>query len=134
MPLVRFNWSPETRILRQFGWITCAAGLAVGGFVWSGWTAAAAVIVGLLSGVASLVRPALNRPLYVLLSAITYPIGVVLSVVVLAVLFYMIVTPIGILVRMFGHDPLDRGQRPRSTTYWVDARPPRPKEDYFRQY
>lgn len=134
MALVQFNWSPETRVLRQFGWIACAAGLLLGVFVWSGWAANVAISVGLFSAAASLVRPAMNRPLYVVLSMATYPIGVMVSFLILAVLFYVIVTPIGILVRIFGADPLNRSRNPSSLTYWTDARPARPKGDYFRQY
>jgi hypothetical protein len=134
MPLVTFDWSPDTRVLRQFGWIACAAGLLLGGAVWSGWAAAASIAAGLFSGAASLARPSLNRPLFVLLSAITYPVGVVVSLAVLTALFYVVVTPIGLLVRLFGSDPLARGADPALRTYWTDVRPERPKEDYFRQY
>jgi hypothetical protein len=134
MPLVALNWSPDTRVLRQFGWIACAVGVLGGSFVWSGWIATVAMALGVFSGAASLVRPAANRPLFVALSAMTYPIGLVVSLVVLAVLFYLVVTPVGLLLRLSGTDPLSRRSEPRSTTYWSEARPARPKSDYFRQY
>jgi hypothetical protein len=134
MPLVSFNWTPERRVLRQFGWIACALGLLGGSFVWSGWIAVVAIALGVFSGIASLVLPAANRPLFIVLSAIAYPIGFVVSLVVLAVLFYGVVTPIGLLLKLSGTDPLNRRADPGATTYWTAARPTRPKGDYFRQY
>lgn len=121
-------------MLRQFGWIACTVGLLGGLFVWSGWMATAAIALGVLSGVASLAYPAANRPLFVVLSAVAYPIGVVVSLVVLTGLFYLVVTPVGLLLRLAGSDPLSRRADRRSTTYWTDARPARPNSDYFRQY
>lgn len=134
MPLVAFNWSPEQRVLRQFGWVAMAVGLLLALFVWDGWAAWAAAGAGVASGLASVVRPSLNRPLFVALSAITYPIGFVVSIAVMVLLFYVVVTPIGLLMRAFGGDPLARGRDSRSASYWTPAGPPRPKEDYFRQY
>jgi hypothetical protein len=134
MPLVTLNWSPEARVLRQFGWIACAAGILLGTFVWSGWAAVLSVAAGVFSGLASLVRPSLNRPLFVLLSAVTYPIGFVVSLVVLTVLFFGVITPVALLLKLLGRDPLSRRIDRAETSYWSDAPPARPKEDYFRQY
>ena len=45
------------------------------------------------------------------LAVITFPIGFVLSYVILGLLFYAIIAPIGLLLRLFGKDPLDRNIR-----------------------
>jgi hypothetical protein len=70
----------------------------------------------------------------VALSAIALPIGFVLSYVIMGTLFYAIIAPIGLVMRVFGKDPLHRGFLRDAPTYWVDARPPRPRESYFRQF
>ena len=134
MTLVTLNCAPEMRILRQFGFIAAAAGILLGAFVWSGWAAGAAIALGAFSGLASLVRPAANRPLFVALSVATYPIGVAVSFLVLTLLFVGVITPVGLLLRVFGTDPLSRRLDRSARSYWVDAAPERPKEDYFRQY
>lgn len=147
MPLIALNWSPDQRVLRQFGWIACAAGVLGGVLVWRGWwltwlvddggrvaVAAAMAAIGVGSGVASLLRPSINRPLFLLLSLVTYPIGFVVSIVVLAVLFFVVITPVAALLKLLGRDPLLRRFDRNLRSYWVDARPARPKEDYFRQY
>lgn len=133
MPLFRFTLSPEDRVLRQFGWVACAAGLLVAALVPDLWARALAV-VGLIAAACSVVRPSLNRPLFVVLSAITYPVGYVLSIVVLVTLFYVVVTPVGLLRRLLGADPLARRFEGGAASYWTTARGRRPKADYFRQY
>ncbi len=134
MPLVTFNWSPEVRILRQFGWIASGAGILLGAFVWSDWAGSAAIAVGAFSALASLIWPAANRPLFVALSVATYPIGFLVSLLVLTLLFVGVITPVGLLLRLFGTDPMTRRIDRTARSYWVDAGPERPKADYFRQY
>ena len=145
--LVEINFRPDDRTLRQFGW------LALGGFgllalcAANEWlvfrhgmggarqtVAAALAGLGLLSALFSLVYPRANAPLFVGLSVVAFPIGFVLSYVILATLFYLVIAPVGFALRLFGADPMQRGFLPNATTYWVDARPPRPKADYFKQF
>ena len=84
--------------------------------------------------VLSLLAPAANRPLYVALVLITYPIGVVLSHVLLAVVFFGVITPVGLFFRLVGRDPLRRRFDPQAESYWVPYRPPDSMERYFRQF
>jgi hypothetical protein len=145
--LVEMNLRPDARTLRQFGWI------ALGGFgllallAWKGWLVFAAVPEGARDTVAlvlaalaavsaffSLVYPKANLGIYLGLTILAYPIGFVLSYVIMATLFYLIIAPIGFMMRLFGHDPMDRRFMPDAKTYWLDARPQRPRESYFKQF
>jgi len=145
--LVEINFRPDGRILRQFGWI------ALGGFgllalcAWNEWlvfrhglggarepVAFALLGLGALSALFSFAFPRANAPLFVGLSVIAFPIGFVLSYVIMATLFYVVIAPVGALMRLFGKDPMDRRLLPNAATYWVDARPPRAKADYFKQF
>jgi hypothetical protein len=145
--LVELNFRPNERTLRQFGWI------ALGGFgllalcAWNGWLvfrhglgdwrgAVTALLAGLgvLSALFSLVFPRANALLFVGLSLVAFPIGFVLSYVIMATLFYVVIAPVGFVMRLFGMDPMDRRFLPQATTYWVEARRPRAKADYFKQY
>ena len=66
---------------------------------------------------------------------VAFPIGFVLSYVIMAMLFYVVFAPVGLVLRLVGKDPLDRRFLPDAPTYWVDARARRaPKRDYFRQF
>ena len=49
-------------------------------------------------------------------------------------LLLIALAPIGLVLRIFGKDPMHRRFERDAATYWVDARPPRPRESYFRQF
>ena len=68
------------------------------------------------------------------LTIVAYPIGLVLSYVIMATLFYLIISPIGVLMRLTGKDPLEKRINPEADTYWVDAQSARPSESYFKQF
>jgi hypothetical protein len=57
----------------------------------------------------------------------------VVNPLVMGLLFYFTVTPIGLIMRALGKDPLrlrfDRGAR----TYWIDRQPPGPEPETMRQ-
>ena len=42
--------------------------------------------------------------------------------------------PIGLLLRLFGTDPMERRINPDADTYWVDAAAARPRVSYFKQF
>lgn len=152
MALFVLDLRPPTRVLRQFGLVALVAFGVLGALAFFerglfspslfpqglGNVRIPITVVlaslGLLSGVLAFVRPTANRPLFVALSVITYPIGVVVSVVVLAVLFFGLFAPLGLFFRLVGRDALRRRRDPSATTYWTPAPPKRPKSDYFKQY
>ena len=53
----------------------------------------------------------------------------VVSPVVLAILFYIVVTPIGLLMRAFGKDPLRLKRAASDPSYWIRREPPGPPPD-----
>jgi hypothetical protein len=145
--MVEINFHPDERTLRQFGWI------ALGGFgllalcAWNHWlvfrhlsdaarepVAFGLLGLGVLSAGLGLVYPKANAPLFVGLSVVAFPIGFVLSYVIMATLFYVVIAPVGFLLRLVGKDPMDRRFLPDAKTYWIDARPARAKADYFKQF
>ena len=133
MAVIEINWKPDRRQLRGFGLIALVAFGAIGvwiffrhsifGFEMAGGTAATTAttlwVIAALCAVMALSVPTALRPLYVALSAVTLPIGFVVSYVVLAVLFYLVLTPIGLILRLTGWDPLCRRFDPGANSYWV---------------
>jgi len=145
--VIEIDWKPDDRTLRQFGVIALVGFGGVAALAWFellifsfGLGAArvpvTAVLAGLaaLSGVFSLVYPRANLPIYLGITVLTYPIGFVLSYVLMGTLFYLIIAPAGIVMRLLGKDPLERGILPEAETYWVDSPPARPSESYFKQF
>jgi hypothetical protein len=48
------------------------------------------------------------------------------SPVVLGIMFFLVVTPIGLLMRAFGKDPLRLRFDKSASSYWLDRTPPGP--------
>ena len=96
-------------------------------------TALILAALGLMFGPAGLVRPKLIRPLFVLLTTLTAPIGWVVSRVFLAVLYYGAVAPFAVLFRLIGRDVLNRRKQPNRVSFWSERRPTVDIRSYFRQ-
>jgi hypothetical protein len=145
--MVELNLRPDARTLRQFGWIALVGFGLLALMAWRGWLIFAAlpeaardefaaVFAGLavVSALFSLVYPKANWPIYVGLTVVAFPIGFVLSYVIMGTLFYLIIAPIGFVMRLFGHDPMHRHFQRDAKSYWLDSRPPRPTASYFKQF
>lgn len=89
------------------------------------WSAGVAMIFLALAFVAPAALAPLNRAWMrfgLLLHKIVSPI-------VLGFMFYMVVTPIGLLMRATGKDPLRLRLDRNARTYWIDRTPPGPKPE-----
>ncbi len=139
MALVEMNWTPTRRELRQFAAITLVACAIIGGVLrWTDHPTVSTVIwaAGAAVGLVGLVAPSAVRPVFLLLSVVSWPIGVVVSYVVLAVFYYVIITGTGLAFRLAGRDPLHRKFDPEAESYWQPKVLPgvEDKERYFRQF
>ena len=63
-----------------------------------------------------------------------FPIGWTVSHAILALLYYGILTPIGLIMRLIGYDPLSRRLRSEDRTYWEEYSPEGDRKRYFRQF
>jgi hypothetical protein len=62
-------------------------------------------------------------------------LGWVMTRVILTVFFYAMLTPYGLVARLFRRDPLDLDWRHRKPSYWIDKPPLAPEQErYERQY
>ena len=92
---------------------------------WSFW-----VMVTLM--VISLLRPNVLEPLNRVWFNFGLALHGIVSPIVLGFLFYLVITPIGILMRMTGKDPLGLAMRDSDRSYWIDRSPPGPAPDSMR--
>jgi hypothetical protein len=131
-------FDPPARTLRGFAAISCLilAGLAV----WEGLhrhrpgAALACAVLAAIVGVVGLLAPARMRPIYVGMMVATFPIGWLVSNVLLLVLFVCLFTPLAWIFRLTGRDALDI-RRPRGdATGWVPKAAARDLRSYFRQW
>lgn len=133
------NWKPSRRDLRLFG-VAVALALGVLGTVLSlhahavGRPSAIAwsVAMGLLLA-AALVPAGLLWP-YRLWFAVTVPIGAAVQTGLLILFYYVILTPVGCLLRGLGRDPLRRRRDPSRQSYWEPRTEDTDLRRYFRPY
>lgn len=136
MSLLRLNRHPSARQLLVFAlaWLLIFGALATaqwrhGRTMWAAGFAGVAVALPLL-GLGW--REGLRHVL-VGLSHVTYPLGLVVSTVVLGGIYYGVLTPIGLLLRLGRYDPLQRRFDRKAATYWQLRADRRDPASYFRQ-
>ena len=128
----------DARMLRQFAavWLILFAGLSA----WNLYhlkrcSAVAFMVLALTAGPLGLVRPRAIQPLFTTLIALTRPIGIVMTRLILGVVFYGVFTPIALLFKGLRRDALNRSRAPGTRhTYWVRRSVREDARRYFRQY
>jgi len=136
MAMIRINLNPSKGQLRLFGatWLVFFG--ALGALLLSKGHQTPAVAVWAAAGVVPLVGwfvPAVLRTVYLGMTFAAYPIGLVVSHVILATVYYLVLTPIGLLRRCFAGDPMTRRFEPDRESYWVERPARHDVERYFRQ-
>jgi hypothetical protein len=137
-PLPDDRKASEPRTLRRFAAIC----LLIFGFLFlssayrhegrptrAGW--AAGILA--LGGVPGLIHPRLVRPVFALLSEITEPLGHVMSMALLAVVYYGFLTPLAFAFRIIGRDALGVRRSP-AKSYWRTKAQPEDPRRYLRPY
>lgn len=94
--------------------------------LWSLGIAAAFIAV-------ALAKPGVLRPVNRLWFGFGLLLNRVVNPVVMALLFYLTVTPIGLLMRALGKDPLRLKIARDADTYWIKREPPGPRPETMRQ-
>lgn len=131
-------FKPAPRILRQF-----AAAWLVFWLAWAAqqWfargharTALALAALAVVVGGLGLIVPAAIRWLYIGSIVVVFPIGWVVSHLVLGLLYYGMITPVALFFRWRGRDPLHRKSPGEQSTFWTPKTQPEDVRRYFRQY
>ena len=119
------------KALRSFGYVVGGVLVGVAVFIlWRrGWEPGTVVyVLGGIGGalmVLGLVLPVILRPIYRVWMGLAFVLGFIMTRVLLTLVFYLVVTPIGLLLRLFGKDPMQRALKPDQPSYWI----PKPEQD-----
>jgi hypothetical protein len=97
--------------------------------VWAAVAASAAVAMGIVGAMA----PRRIASLFWLVTTLTLPIGLVVSELMIAVLYFVVITPMALVFRIAGRDRLHRSIDRKAPTYWVPHRDAPDAARYFRQ-
>jgi hypothetical protein len=136
MAVLEINWNPNRRELRQFAALWVGFFVLVGVYLFATGSSTAAVVLCAISAVGLIgwFLPPFIRPLYVVWMALAMPIGWVVSHLLLLAMFYLVFTPIGLIMRACGYDPLERRFDKTANTYWCDLAQNTESDQYFKQF
>jgi hypothetical protein len=132
-------WRPDEAPVssnRSFGLTFAAAFAALGAIsLWRGLGHGAwelALAVGFLTVAAF--APATLGPLNRAWAWVGRALNGVISPLLILVLFYGVVTPVGLAMRAVGKDPLRLCRDPHCSSYWIDCREDSKTSDMRRQF
>jgi len=94
-------------------------------------------LFGFLSivGVGFILCPDLLKPVYVFWLKIAHLIGRTITVLILSLAYYLVITPSALLKRVFGGRPLPLKPDESASSYWVTrSEPAQPKERFIKRY
>ena len=91
-----------------------------------------ALISSTLFAVAAFLTPQILTPLNRLWFCLGLLLGKIVSPIVLVLLFFLLITPVSLVTRLFGRDELKIKQR-TVESYWVDRSPPGPPSESFKK-
>jgi hypothetical protein len=136
--LIELDLNPSKRDLRLFGLVWFPLVFAVIGalvlFRTGSLPVAAAIWGGGLAvSVVGLLVPAFLRLVYLGVLHAVYPIGWAVSSLLLATIYYLVITPMGLALRAVGRDALKLRRDRSARSHWVPYEPPESAERYFEQ-
>jgi len=135
MSLIEMNWHPKARQLRQFAGL-CAVALPAIGWLWgsSGTVVGTLALLGLAVAVAGTLVPPVVKPLYLLLSLVAWPIGLVVGELAMLAIYGLVFVPIAVGFRLLGRDALRLRMDRARATHWETKRPAKNAASYYRQF
>jgi hypothetical protein len=142
-PFQDTNWNPDLAARRSFAksliigfpalavLFTISAWLKTHTFPdWTPWLA----MLGAGAGVVFWLVPQIAKPFYLVWYFAACCIGIVVSNLLIAAFFYLVITPFALAMRALGRDPMKRSWDRSATTYWHEAEKSVDPKRYFRQF
>ena len=143
-PFKEVNWQPDTAARRMFakslmlGFPCLAVFFLLAGRLKTGaWHPVFALqLGGFGAGAGALLCavPAIARPFYIVWYGLACALGFVAGNVLMALLFYVVLTGTGLLKRGLGRPTIRKTFDRQAATYWHDAPPARSPASYFKQF
>ena len=129
--------STERKKIRKFGLVALIffGALCILGI----WTKkpVPAYLFGTLAalGVGFVLIPSPLRPVYTAWLKIAHLMGRVITVLILSLAYYLVITPSALIKRLFGGRPLPIRPDRSASSYWVPrAEPAQPRERFLKRY
>ena len=91
------------------------------------------IVLGFFALYMTLFNHPLLRRVLVLLEKLWFPVGQLITMILLTVTFYLVFAPVGIVLRLLKKDILNRNFKTDRLSYWLD-RSSKEKNDYTQQF
>ncbi|MXZ71427.1 MAG: hypothetical protein F4Z04_07970 [Acidobacteria bacterium] len=138
MSHLRVNRNPSARDLRWFGLLLPLFVALVGAIArWQFGAPSVALGIWSAGGVLAALyclAPTLRRPILVGWMYAALPIGWTVSHLMMAVVYFAVVTPIGLMSRVVRGDTLNREPDRSARSYWIERPRRRGTRRYLRQF
>ena len=127
---------PTSRMLRQFSaallvlFAAMAARQAARGHATAGWVLGGIAFIG----VVGLIIPSSVRMLFIGSTVLAFPVGWVVTQVVLGLMYYVVLTPLALVFRWRGRDELQLRRRQERASFWIERREEPKPERYLKQF
>ena len=131
------SFSTDPRDIRKFGLIGVAFfGLLAALALWRDKPLALWVFGALSLGFTSFACfPAAMTPAYRAWMRAAHFVGPIVTAVILTLTYYLVITPYGLLKRLFGGRPLPLERDKRLESYWVERpEPAQPRERFSKRF
>jgi hypothetical protein len=129
---------PTRSELKYFGLIFAAFFGLIGGVIgwrFDGWAVSRVLwILGGAVGIVYYALPMSRTPIFRGWVHLTFPLAWFMSHLIMGLAYYLVLTPIGMIMRMLGHDPMSRKLDRQATTYWIKRGNQSDAGRYFKQY
>ncbi|MEQ1862571.1 MAG: SxtJ family membrane protein [Chthoniobacteraceae bacterium] len=142
-PFKDTNWNPDLAARRGFakslmiGFPVIALIFTLIGWLnthtipaWTLWLAA----IGAGAGLVFWLVPQIAKPFYLGWYFIACCMGIVVSNLLIAAFYYLVITPTGLIMRALGRDPMTRRWEKSRASYWRDAEKIADPKRYWRQF
>ena len=121
--MIEINKNPSARELKQFGALWLIFFAIVGGIAWyrTGSQAGGVAVwtIALVTATVGFLLPSFMRLVYVGMIYVAFPIGWLISHFVLALAYYLVLTPIAFVLKMAARDSLELRFDRSVESYWT---------------
>ena len=130
------NLDPTRKDLVQFGLLVGAVFLLIGWLLERKDASAAVYVLGLGGTLVLLgaILPRLLAPIYRVWMTLALAMGFVMTRVILTLFFFFLVTPVGLVMRLFGKDFIGKKLDRNASTYWIPKEYLIPDRSRFEKY
>ncbi|NIT61855.1 MAG: hypothetical protein GWN00_38340 [Aliifodinibius sp.] len=84
--------------------------------------------------ISGLIFPLILMPIEWIWMKVAHVLGIFMTYVLLTITYYILVTPLGLIMRLFGNDPMKRRFKRDEESYWVEVDPEGPTSRYDKPY